>query len=409
MNNENFINYSLEREDELISYKEVLPLEIQSPSLYTTLFTLAQKITALPHESIQLPIFLSYILMPSAMATRSPILFLYGESGSGKSSLGTLSAKLYGATTLQSSSTYAAIRNELQANKWIKHPETGDELEQNYLLIWDDIDVTRISSGVGDGSSLFTLLKSGISRSTSIIKIAMPGGKSMPFDTFGGKIISTIHPIWDHPGLEELKRRSMPIFFKKQNQNELQEDNYLDVELLDIEDLYLTNRYFWAKRYHRELYRKAKKYFSSSRDMAIERGTRLIVADMMATLYVHLIIHDSTIDYKVILSQFKDYLDLRKDNLSSTIVSQLLQLYVLEKEQQLNDANNRYMTEGYEELMSNELIIDSSDIQSFLKARMSDGSIDLARLDNKTLHHLMKKEGFVEQTGTKGLSWKRKI
>lgn len=65
----------------------------------------------LPHNFYD--IITAYFLLPSALCRTIPYLFLYGQSGSGKSTVAKVASYLHGCSINSSSDTFAGIRNDL--------------------------------------------------------------------------------------------------------------------------------------------------------------------------------------------------------------------------------------------------------------------------------------------------------
>jgi polynucleotide 5'-kinase involved in rRNA processing len=68
----------------------------------------------LPWKDVQMPIFLAYSLIPSALSTVCPIMFLHGERGSGKSTATILLSGLHQQKIMSAATTFAALRNHFQ-------------------------------------------------------------------------------------------------------------------------------------------------------------------------------------------------------------------------------------------------------------------------------------------------------
>lgn len=168
--------------------------------------SLYKQIVDLPSPEIQYPVVLSYLFIPSAIARIVPLLQLYGRTGSGKSLTGYLASRLYGAKIFSSTDTFAAIRNGLQEQKYHIIDEEY-RLERNCILVWEDIDLDVLQSK----PDLYRLLKFGIDRSTDTISIAGMRGTNYEFHCFCPKIFSSISPIFNHPELEEIHRRTLVI------------------------------------------------------------------------------------------------------------------------------------------------------------------------------------------------------
>ncbi len=62
-----------------------------------------------------------------------------------------------------------------------------------------------------------------------------------------------------------------------------------------------------------------------------------------------------------------------------------------------------------EQFVESDLKITSQEVLSFLKRRINDGSLDLPRLDNLTIHQLMINQGFKAESTKQGLIWSKPL
>lgn len=389
---EKFLDYSQFRDSFLIDWREVI---INPPdSLWERVLALFDACFQLPEHELQKPLICAAILTPSALSTNLPIIFLWGQSGSGKSKVGSLASKLYGVQPLQEGTTTASIRNTLDDRKYVYHPDDPDiKLEVNTVLTWDDIRPNRVSPNSPD--SIFGLLKSGCSRATSKTRIALPGGKIQEFCTFGTKIISSIHPHWAIPGCEELKRRAM--IFKFEKSEAVRE--YVDIDLVDLLELETDLKLFWQSNICQE-YQVIKRGLSKVKINSTEhREFRSMCLDVLTTLALFTgkdVINEYLTPYQELI---------RLPNLDKSITIEILNQFIDEKMLDVLKSNKQFAEEGYSEMIYDELKISSQDILEFLKKRSSDGSLDLIRLDNLTIHQLMSQSGFKPQSTKQGLFW----
>lgn len=169
-----------------------------------------EKCLILPAKKIQAPIITTLLITQSKYSSILPLVICYGPSGSGKSNIGKLAHglwKLDDRWLLAGKTTPTSIRNLLMEQKYGENwqlEEWSNMDEENSLLIWDDINPLILQDAL-----LQSILKSGYSRKSANIAIAMQGGQNLYFNCFSQKITSTIHPIWTIDNLIELKRRSL--------------------------------------------------------------------------------------------------------------------------------------------------------------------------------------------------------
>ena len=166
-------------------------------------------------------IIAAYMLIPSALAKVVPYLFLYGQSGTGKSTLGKLISYFWGVPINTSGDTYASIRNSLNDRKYQdieipskdpSFPSIYKKVEVNTGMVWDDID----SSVVLNTPYFFRMLKVGYDSSTDKISISSDiKGENLEFRCFSLKVFSSISPIHLEDSLKELQRRLIVIPFKR--------------------------------------------------------------------------------------------------------------------------------------------------------------------------------------------------
>ena len=160
----------------------------------------------------------AYAFIPSVLARTVPYLFLYGTSGSGKSTIAKLIAHLYGIDLSSSSDTFAGIRNSLEERRktWIEIPRINPdsqlicnkEVEVNTCMVWDDIDSKVFTSN----RDLYRLFKFGYDKSSDKIEVSsLETGKNIIFHCFCPKTFSSISPLHLDSDLKELRRRLIVI------------------------------------------------------------------------------------------------------------------------------------------------------------------------------------------------------
>ena len=170
-----------------------------------------------PSHDIQYPIVANYLILPSALMEITPILFLCGKQGSGKSQIGILASKLHNSSIFSTASSFAAIRNSLTVGrvKTFNLPKEKPEdmpsqvtLETNIFLIWDDLDPSLLI----EQKQLYRILKNGYNRATSQIQISSEKvGSNLAFNCFAPKLISSVSNLLLDPRFRELSRRCLFI------------------------------------------------------------------------------------------------------------------------------------------------------------------------------------------------------
>lgn len=173
-------------------------------SLSFNLKTLINQAVILPYANIQLPIVTAYLLIPSAIASIVPILYMYGARGSGKSSISIIAAALHRTEVFSSATTFAATRNALNQQRWLV-PEMYEH-EQNTCLVLDNINRDTLLN-----EQLYTFLLNGYNRKTDTISISKGNGENLTFRVFSPKILSSVHALYGQSKFSELGRRCLVI------------------------------------------------------------------------------------------------------------------------------------------------------------------------------------------------------
>ena len=190
----------------------------ESLSVAENLLSLLPQFILLPYDHYD--IIATCLLLPSALCRVVPYLFLFGQSGTAKSTCGKFASYLTGVPINSSSDTYAGIRNSLKERKYvaleIPHPTDPEKpgiwkkTETNTFLIWDDIDPSVFINK----PDIYRLFKVGYDRSTSKISMSSDNkGENMIFDCFSPKTFSSVSPIHLNDAFKELRRRLIVIPF----------------------------------------------------------------------------------------------------------------------------------------------------------------------------------------------------
>ena len=272
--------------------------------VYDDNLLLSQNLLSILKRTIFLPydfydIVAAYFLLPSALSRIVPYLFLYGQSGSGKSTIAKLASHLHGVAINSSSDTFAGIRNSLNDRRrtWVEAPmEHNPEhtyaktVEKNTCMVWDDVSAYTFLNS----PDIYNMFKFGFDRSTD--KIVLSGkevGENLEFHCFCPKIFSSITPLHLDDRFRELKRRMIVIPCKRveelsdERKAELGvDDNNWQSQLIDL------TAYSWkgfSEKFDKFWDMDAAKLFVDSRRYLSQnvRGLssqqRAISLDLMAT------------------------------------------------------------------------------------------------------------------------------
>lgn len=179
----------------------------------------------------------AYFMLPSALCRVIPYLFLFGQSGSGKSTIARIAACLHGVDINSSSDTFAGIRNSLNERRKGIAQITNEEspggyylknVERNTCMVWDDIDGSVFSSS----PDLYRLFKFGYDRATDKITVSSGEvGQNTEFHTFCPKIFSSISPLHLDERFKELRRRLIVIPCKRIE--DLSDERKLELNVTD--------------------------------------------------------------------------------------------------------------------------------------------------------------------------------
>lgn len=183
--------------------------------LSENLLSILKRAVFLPHDFYNL--IGAYYMLPSALCRCLPYLFMYGRSGTGKSSIAKIAFHLHGVLPSSPTDTYAGIRNTLEERRYGvadlgKDEETGlsnyKDVERNFCMVWEDIDPGILTQN----PDLYRMLKVGNNRGTDVIKISgKEPGETKSFHCFCPKIFSSISPLHLDDRFRELKRRLIVI------------------------------------------------------------------------------------------------------------------------------------------------------------------------------------------------------
>lgn len=261
------VNFRAYRDD-LPSWEDLYNFDI---SYVDNLFKIANLAIALPNEDFQLKLFLTYALIPSALASAVPYLQLYGVSGSGKSTLGFLASVIHNTEIFASTSTFASIRN------FLNHKKFDDGFENNIIMIWDDIDPDIFS----EEPDLYRMFKIGYTRQTDKMSVASVGGKNIDFRVFCPKIFSSVHPFFSDKNFVELTRRL--IFINTKKASLLGKQELLDLPSFNWANFSRHYHVFWQNEVNCQKYSSHKKSLIRKKPSFLEPEKWQICIDLLAT------------------------------------------------------------------------------------------------------------------------------
>lgn len=200
-------------------------------SLGENYLNLINKAVLLPNHEVQSKIAATYAATHSIAIKVAPILWIQGDTGTGKSALSKVLAGLReqdGKNTMSAASSYAAIRNHINRNRFDQfldnQPIHSLDNEHPFLLVIADIKENFLTSTNG-GAERFTLLRTGWDRSEEGQSISLGNGESLYFYTFCLKILTTRDNFILKDKYAELFRRC--LFIKTDHIN-----NFSDAEKL---------------------------------------------------------------------------------------------------------------------------------------------------------------------------------
>ncbi|MBW4473259.1 MAG: hypothetical protein KME45_23225 [Stenomitos rutilans HA7619-LM2] len=365
--------------------------------------TLAQKVAnlvkasiLLPRQRFQLPLATAYLLLPSAICNRVPILFSQGGSGSGKSTLGFLSCAIHAQASISSGSTFASIRNIIStARRWdltLDVDYSGNE--KNTALVWEDIKPEDIS---GADNHIFSLLKNGCER-TGTITVAEIGGTNLVFKIFSPKLISSIHPIYARIEFNELVRRMLVIQHKPANKwmaEDFDDDNRNSspddlVDLADIEwdGLRREFRDYWEDEENLQRWVETSQSLSKVRN----HGMSAPLYKMSRDLICCGVVTGVWTSKAEAIRHLADYWNWHRDNVESqsTATQKALKRFIEGKTAQTVETN-RALVGTAAEWMMKPLEIDPSELKQHCEALFKQGELDTnvgVNDVNRAMNHL---------------------
>lgn len=242
-----------------VDFSLIRDLHDGSEDLYDTSKGLAENLKSVINEcvdvydsEIQLPLITAFALLPSALISVAPIGIFHGTSGSGKSVLTSIIGNLHGIPLLSSNSTYAAIRNALNSQRWLDPDDQTHE--KHTFLLFDDCKEHSFNEDV------FALFRCGYDRATETIQISSErAGTNLTFRCFAPKVFSTVSGFPFDSRFEELIRRSFVFWCKR---SELPRE-YLDPSDLSWDGFQEAYKDKWDSPQNLDLYKDFAQFIKS--------------------------------------------------------------------------------------------------------------------------------------------------
>lgn len=370
MSEQESIDFSIYRNCDAESY---LSLWDRDLNFAENIASILPKFVVLPNAKLQNVVAASYLCHNTVLCDVLPILFAIGQAGSGKSTLGILASEIFSCTPINASSSPAALRNEIMRLRF-----WGGDRENPYLLIWDDIKSTNLM----EYPIVYSLLRSGYNRKTDQILVAGAEGTNMSFRVFGGRVVSSIEPFFNHPKMSELQRRTLPIACKRFSnftQAEATEAGITDpswtiedkCDLADFDWDGLNQSYlaFWKEEERLQLYSVIKKKLSRSKHLKDELGQYFTVSkDLVATAVATGICVDLPTAVSIFAQFWHTVAAKQFSDLSATaqVCSQVI-------EELIHPIRSRNEALGYQQFPE---VVNPKELQARLKAASQNGELD---------------------------------
>jgi hypothetical protein len=395
-------------EDKYLDPKEFYSEELEdwtcywdnAKSLYENLYSLTSQAVILPYHSVQMPVAVVYMMTSSKWSKVLPILFSWGEKGSGKTTFALIANRLHGFKFLFSpADTFASIRNSLNAMRWYD-PDSTELEKDGAILCWDNLHKRVLEADL----RLYQTMLFGYNKSTERILIAGSEGANQNFHVFCPKVISSVEPLHSFRELDELSRRLLVIRHKpleKFKEAELENipelmGNFQPIDLDSInwkgfeDNFYL----FWSDEENCRAYVKFRGILTRKRKVPIELPPSITSARW--TISVDLIATGLLLGAwktpKEAIDHLGRYWKLSSEfgELEKLNTIRVLKEYLDSELKGLRDANERLIGAG---LTPEPIHIATQKVKKYLEVKSSEGAIDIA-MKTKNIAEVMRGLGF---------------
>jgi hypothetical protein len=260
--------------DELQHYSEYWD---NTKTPYDNTISLLSQTVILPHPEIQLPLQAVALWLNTKWCKQLPIIFNYGEAGTGKSTTALIARSMHDSELLSASSTFASIRNAIKESRYLT-PEDESEETDGAILAFDNV-----NSSTFDDEDVRNIFLMGNKRGTDLVTHAgKVGGGNVQFRCFCLKMMSSIFPIYTRPELSELLRRMVIIFHEKVEGKEI---DLIDPEDIDFEGFYERVYFpFYQSKMNLAVFAKAWKSAKQLKYPAVwDMNRKALMRDVIAT------------------------------------------------------------------------------------------------------------------------------
>lgn len=321
-----------------------------SLSLPYNLLAILKRTIYLPYDHYDL--IAAYYLIPSALAKVTPYLFLWGSSGSGKSTVTKIASFLHGVKLNSSGDSFVSIRNDLHLKKYgvtevkLEHSEFEtcyEKTEVNTCMVWEDIDPKLFKSE----PNLYRLFKFGYDRTSDRIMISNEAlGQNLEFHCFCPKVFSSIHPFHNDLDFKELHRRLLVIPTQRIEDLDPKRRKELGIDETDWEenliDIYTINWHGFSQLYQgfwdidmARIYLETKKIVTKELK-GLKSYQKTTCVDLVTTGIVCNIWQDTT-EASEKLKNYFSWVEIAQSEQSDNLFS-LLKTFVSQEEQSARDA-----------------------------------------------------------------------
>jgi hypothetical protein len=320
-----------------------------------------------------------------------PILFCYGEKGTGKSTIAKIAAKLHATELCSASDTFASLRNKLN-ERWL-----GDDFSSEIdgvLLAWDNIYASTFEADAE--KRVYGMFLYGYDKSSDAISIANRDGTNSRFRTFCPKIISSVEALHTNPSFTELQRRLLIVYHKKADKftsAEKEGKQIEDVDLLDFDyyswtdfDEIFSN--LWNDLHFLKQYVANRKRLLKANHKQIKREQWIVSIDIMCVMLTCEFFDKPSQAVDFMYEFFK--LQSSHTSGSRTATHEKLLEFIESETKFLMEQNAQIIASGRE---PRPVCIPPRKLKDYVTALQLDGALD-TKSDTKTIVNVMSEIGF---------------